>query len=97
MNRLDNCLKHLKAENSKGLVAYLVAGDPSIQSTLELMHGFVQSGVDIIELGIPFSDPIAEGITIQNAHDRALKNGTTFSLAFKLLQDFRKEIGRAHV
>lgn len=91
MNRLDDRLNHLKAENSKGLVAYLVAGDPSIQTTLELMHGFVQSGVDIIELGIPFSDPIAEGITIQNAHDRALKNGTTFSLAFKLLQDFRKD------
>lgn len=70
-------------------MAYLVAGDPDLKTTVELMHGFVDSGVDIIELGIPFSDPIAEGVTIQNAHDRALNKGTTFSKALQLLKEFR--------
>lgn len=73
MNRLDHTLASLQHNKSKALVAYLVAGDPDLKTTIELMHGFVDAGVDIIELGIPFSDPIAEGVTIQDAHDRALK------------------------
>ena len=67
----------------------MVAGDPDLKTTIELMHGFVKAGVDIIELGIPFSDPIAEGVTIQDAHDRALKKGTTFLKALQLLKEFR--------
>ena len=71
--RLKQKLDTLAAESKKALVAYLVAGDPNLNTTLELMHGFVASGVDIIELGVPFTDPIAEGPIIQAAHDRALK------------------------
>ena len=71
MSRLDEKILSLKKRSKKALVAYLVAGDPDLDSTIELMHGFVDSGVDIIELGVPFTDPIAEGPVIQAAHDRA--------------------------
>ena len=74
MNRLRKKLDHLLSIKEKALVAYLVAGDPDLDSTLDLMHLFVESGVDIIEVGVPFTDPIAEGPVIQKAHDRALKN-----------------------
>ena len=74
MNRLTDTLDNLKKENKKALVAYLVAGDPNLETTIELMHLLVKSGVDVIEIGVPFTDPIAEGPIIQKAHDRALKN-----------------------
>ena len=73
MNRLTQKLDKLRKENKKALVAYLVAGDPDMDSTLEIMHLFVKSGVDIIEVGVPFTDPIAEGPIIQRAHDRAIR------------------------
>ena len=69
MNRLTATLSNLKSNNQKALVAYLVAGDPDMDTTLDLMHLFVDSGVDVIEIGVPFTDPIAEGPTIQRAHD----------------------------
>ena len=72
MNRLTKKLFELKKENKKALVSYLVGGDPDIESTLELMKLLVDSGTDIIEIGVPFTDPIAEGPIIQKAHDRAL-------------------------
>ena len=74
------------------MVAYLVAGDPDLESTLELMHGFVNAGVDILEIGVPFTDPIAEGPIIQAAHDRALKNDTSLNKIFELVEEFRKKI-----
>ena len=74
MNRLTNTLENLKNKSEKALVAYLVAGDPDIETTLELMMMLVDSGVDIIEIGVPFTDPIAEGPIIQKAHDRAIIN-----------------------
>ena len=67
MNRLTNTLEDLKNKSKKALVAYLVAGDPDIETTLELMTVLVESGVDIIEIGVPFTDPIAEGPIIQKA------------------------------
>ena len=80
MNRLSSKLIELKQNNKKALVAYLVAGDPDLDTTLELMHLFVESGVDVIEIGVPFTDPIAEGPTIQKAHDRALKNDISLNM-----------------
>ena len=74
LTRLDEKILSLNKASKKALVAYLVAGDPDLDSTLELMHGFVNAGVDILEIGVPFTDPIAEGPIIQAAHDRALKN-----------------------
>ena len=90
MNRLRQKLKNLKEENKKALVAYLVAGDPDLDSTLTLMHLFVKSGVDVIEIGVPFTDPIAEGPVIQKAHDRALKNNISLLDIIKLVEEFRE-------
>ena len=90
MNRLRQKLKNLKEQNKKALVAYLVAGDPDLDSTLTLMHLFVKSGVDVIEIGVPFTDPIAEGPVIQKAHDRALKNNISLPDIIKLVEQFRE-------
>ena len=90
MNRLRQKLKNLKEQNKKALVAYLVAGDPDLDSTLTLMHLFVKSGVDVIEIGVPFTDPIAEGPVIQKAHDRALKNNISLLDIIKLVEQFRE-------
>ena len=89
MNRLSSKLIELKQNNKKALVAYLVAGDPDLDTTLELMHLFVESGVDVIEIGVPFTDPIAEGPTIQKAHDRALKNDISLKMILNLVEKFR--------
>ena len=90
MNRLTKTLSDLKDNNKKALVAYLVAGDPDISSTIELMNLFVESGVDVIEIGVPFTDPIAEGPIIQKAHDRALKNNISLESIFSMVSEFRK-------
>ena len=89
MNRLSSKLVELKNTNQKALVAYLVAGDPDLDTTLELMHLFVKSGVDVIEIGVPFTDPIAEGPTIQRAHDRALKDDTSLKMILDTVKKFR--------
>ena len=68
MNRLSKKLDELKKQNKKALVAYLVAGDPDLDSTLDIMHMFVKSGVDVIEVGVPFTDPIASaGLTLPSS------------------------------
>ena len=90
MNRLTSKLSNLRSNNQKALVAYLVGGDPDLDTTLDLMHLFVDSGVDVIEIGVPFTDPIAEGPTIQRAHDRALKNDVSLKKIFQLVSKFRK-------
>jgi len=89
LNRLSSKLVELKNTNQKALVAYLVAGDPDLDTTLELMHLFVKSGVDVIEIGVPFTDPIAEGPTIQRAHDRALKNDISLKMILDTVKKFR--------
>ena len=89
--RLERKFAYLKENSKKALVAYLVAGDPDISTTLELMHQFVLSGVDIIELGVPFTDPIAEGPIIQAAHDRSLQANTSLDMIFSLVEEFRSK------
>ena len=91
MNRLTQKLDKLRKENKKALVAYLVAGDPDMDSTLEIMHLFVKSGVDIIEVGVPFTDPIAEGPIIQRAHDRAIRKKVSLEDIFDLIEKFRSK------
>ncbi len=91
MNRLKHKLEKLNKKNKKALVAYLVAGDPDMESTLEIMHMFVESGVDIIEVGVPFTDPIAEGPIIQRAHDRAIKEKVSLEDIFELIIKFRSK------
>ena len=89
MNRLTKKLNELEKQNKKALVAYLVAGDPDLDSTLDIMHMFVKSGVDVIEVGVPFTDPIAEGPIIQRAHDRAVTKKTSLIDIFDLITKFR--------
>ena len=90
MNKLQTKLQDLKDNNKKALVAYLVAGDPDLDTTLELMHLFVNSGVDVIEIGVPFTDPIAEGPIIQKAHDRALKKDISLKNIIDMVIKFRE-------
>lgn len=90
MSRIDACFKALKQQHKKALVPYFVAGDPDIGLTLNLMHELVGAGVDIIELGVPFSDPMAEGPTIQKAHERALSNNVSLTDTLNLVAEFRK-------
>lgn len=90
MVQLSAHLKQLQAEGKKALVAYLVAGDPEAQATVPLMHCLADSGVDVIELGMPFSDPEAEGPVIQLGHERALAQGVTLADCLAMTADFRQ-------
>ena len=85
MSRIKATFNKLRGQNKKALVAYLVVGDPDIETTLGLMKIMVSKGVDVLELGISFSDPMAEGPVIQHAHERALKNNTTLLDAIDLV------------
>ena len=76
-NRLDTTFMRLRDKKEKALIAYLMAGDPGLAETEQLVVALEQAGADIIELGVPFSDPIADGPVIQQAAERALKNGTS--------------------
>jgi len=77
MNRIDGCFEKLKDESKKGFIAYIGAGDPDLEATKCLALKLAESGVDIIELGVPFSDPLADGLVNQLAAQRGLKSGTT--------------------
>jgi tryptophan synthase alpha chain len=90
LSRINACLEALKAKGQKALVPYLVAGDPSKEFTVPMMHQLVESGADIIELGIPFSDPAAEGPVIQLAHERALEHNTSLRDALEMVTRFRE-------
>jgi tryptophan synthase alpha chain len=89
MNRIDTVLAQLKSESRKALIPFITAGDPSLSKTLELMHALVKGGADIIELGIPFSDPMADGPTIQRASDRAVKRGVGLLNVLDIVAEFR--------
>ena len=91
MNRIDLAFERLRRENSRGLIAYLTAGDPSPDRTVELVLALERGGADIIELGVPFSDPTADGPVIQRASDRALKAGTTFVKVLEMVRELRKQ------
>ncbi|SMF64207.1 tryptophan synthase, alpha chain [Alteromonadaceae bacterium Bs31] len=90
MNRISQCLQACKQEGRKALVTYIVHGDPGLEHTLPSMHRLVEEGADIIELGIPFSDPMAEGPVIQRGHERALANGASLTNAMELVSQFRQ-------
>ena len=77
LNRIDQKFLHLRSVGKKALITYICAGDPSLDATRDLAWGFEEAGVDILELGVPFSDPLADGIVNQMAAARALNTGTT--------------------
>ena len=89
MNRIKKTFDELSSNDSKALITYIVAGDPDLDTTLNIMNCMVEEGADIIELGIPFSDPMAEGVSIQKGHERALLNKTSIKDALNLVSKFR--------
>jgi tryptophan synthase alpha chain len=90
VSRIDARFAALKAEGRAGFVTYVMAGDPSAQATLEILRGLPGAGADLIELGFPFSDPMAEGPTIQRAAARGLKSGMTVRGTLDLVRAFRE-------
>jgi len=90
MGRIENKFKALQIKNEKALVVYLTAGDPSLEMTKKLILGLEEAGVDILEIGVPFSDPTADGPVIQDASQRALKMGTTLEKVLHLVADIRR-------
>ncbi|RAP41978.1 tryptophan synthase subunit alpha [Rhodovulum viride] len=90
MTRIDAKFAALKAENRKAFVAYVMAGDPDFATSLEIVKGLPGAGVDIIELGLPFTDPMADGPTIQLAGQRALDAGQTLQKTLDLARAFRE-------
>jgi len=90
MNRINQRMLALKQANKKALVTYIVSGDPSPDITLDAMHALVSNGADIIELGIPFSDPMAEGPVIQLGHERALVHNVSLTSTMAIVKQFRE-------
>ncbi|MDD3762211.1 MAG: tryptophan synthase subunit alpha [Nevskiales bacterium] len=91
MSRLQSTLSGLRTARRKALVPYITAGDPQPDLTVELMHALVRGGADVIELGIPFSDPMADGPTIQLACERALRHGTGLMDVLGMVARFREQ------
>ncbi len=91
MGRIANCFAKLAEEKRKALIPYIVAGDPIESITVPVMHEMVKQGANIIELGVPFTDPEAEGPVIQLAHERALKNHTSLRRTMEMVAEFRKQ------
>lgn len=89
-DRIDRRFAALKAENRAGFVTYVMAGDPDAATTLSVLKGLPAAGADLIELGFPFSDPMAEGPTIQRAAQRGLKSGMTLQGTLDLVAAFRE-------
>jgi tryptophan synthase alpha chain len=90
MTRIGRMFESLKRDGRKGLIAYLTAGDPAPGRTPALVEALVRGGADLIELGVPFSDPIADGPVIQAAGERALKAGTTLARVLEIAAEIRK-------
>jgi tryptophan synthase alpha chain len=88
--RISSRFATLRAAGEMGMVAYITAGDPSLDATLEFVSALEEAGTDVIELGVPFSDPLADGPTIQRASERALKSGASLPKILELVRRIRK-------
>ncbi|MBK1790912.1 tryptophan synthase subunit alpha [Persicirhabdus sediminis] len=88
-NRIDTTFAQLKAEGKSAFVAYVCAGDPDLPRSLEIVRAIADAGADVIELGVPFSDPLADGVVNQLAADRALKAGATLPKVIEMIREFR--------
>ena len=91
MSRIAGCFQQLSEQGRKALIPYIVAGDPEPEVTVNMMHAMVDRGADIIELGVPFSDPMSEGSVIQLAHERALANGIRLRDVLAMVKTFREQ------
>jgi tryptophan synthase alpha chain len=91
VSRIAACLQDLATRGRRAVVPYIVAGDPAPQITVNVMHALVEAGVDMIELGVPFSDPMAEGPVIQLAHERALAHNVSLRDTLAMVTEFRRD------
>ena len=91
MTRIESTFARLKSEGRKAFVSYIMAGDPDVETSLAVMKGLPAAGVDVIELGLPFTDPMADGPTIQLAGQRALEGGMTLDRTLQMVRDFRAD------
>ena len=89
MSRIPDTFKNLQAQGKKALIPFVTAGDPNPGMTVPIMHTLVGAGADIIELGVPFSDPMADGPTIQRSSERALKHGVGLKHVLGMVREFR--------
>lgn len=90
MSKIQSTFAQLKSENKKALIPFITAGDPHPDMTVSMLHALVDYGADMIELGIPFSDPMADGPVIQRASERALANNVGIKKTIKLVKQFRE-------
>src|SRR5712671_6838361 len=90
-NRINDCFTRLRSQKRKGFIPYICAGDPSLEKTAELGLALEKSGADLLELGLPFSDPLADGIVNQMAAQRALTAGTTVRGVFDCVREIRRQ------
>ena len=90
MSRIQTAFEKLKQQNRKALIPFFTAGDPNLATTVPLLHALVEAGADVIELGVPFSDPMADGPTIQRASERALKQGMSLRGVLEMVAEFRR-------
>jgi tryptophan synthase alpha chain len=88
--RIDICFARLRAEGRKALIPYVTAGDPFVETTVDVMHALADGGADILELGVPFSDPMADGPVIQRASERALARGVGLHDVLGHVREFRR-------
>lgn len=93
MSRIEQTFAELRARGATALVPYIAAGDPQPTVTVPLMHALVQAGADLIELGVPFSDPMADGPVIQQATERALAHGVSLDDVLDMVRQFRNQGG----
>ena len=97
MSRLGAVFQGLREQNRKGVIPYVVAGDPSSDGTVSLLHQLGAAGADVLEIGVPFSDPMSEGPIIQKGHERALANGMNLSAVLEMVSIFRRDDQRTPI
>ena len=91
MSRISQCFEQLKADGQTALIPYITAGDPEPWMTVSMLHALVEAGANLLELGIPFSDPMCDGPVIQKAHERALKVDMTLVHVLEMVAQFRQK------
>jgi tryptophan synthase alpha chain len=97
MSRIAATFERLRAARNPALIPFVTAGDPSDDATVDVMHSLVRAGADVIELGVPFSDPMADGPVIQRSSERALKGGTSLRDVLTVVKTFRRKNGETPV
>ncbi len=91
MSRIASTFNSLKEQGQKALIPFITAGDPSPEITVNLMHALVEAGANLLELGVPFSDPMADGPVIQRASERALEHHVSMSDVLLMVRQFREK------